>query len=73
MDLIGQINYIDQGFVLMPNIFVLLNKKDHWKYNEKIFEIPRNKFVVGIDKIKLNGSNKDSLVFIFNDGVIKIF
>lgn len=73
LDLIGQINYIDQNYVIMPNIFVLMNKKDHWEYKKNIFDIPQNSHVVSIEKMKLNGSKKDSLVFIFYNGDFKIF
>lgn len=72
-DLVGQINYIDHNYIVEPNIFVLMNKKDHWEYRENVFDLPKNSHVVSIEKMKFNGSKKDSLVFIFYNGDLKIF
>jgi hypothetical protein len=72
LDLVGQINYIDQNFVVKPNIFVLMNNRGYWEYKDYVFDIPKEKFVLSIEKMKFVGRKKESLLFIFYDGDYKI-
>ncbi len=77
LDLVGQINYIHGPYPVMPNLFVLMNKSDHWEYSKNPFDLDQNNFIIGMSKVKFKELSKElskvELFFMTSDGKVLFF